>query len=69
MRTGEADALGEVREKMLHPRPSMAGTDPDPVAVIHAANVAYLEAYRRNARLMALLKQVARRIRREARAP
>jgi AcrR family transcriptional regulator len=31
----------------------------DPVAVIHAANVAYLEAYRRNARLMALLEQVA----------
>jgi hypothetical protein len=27
--------------------------------VIHAANVAYLEAYRRNARLMALMEQVA----------
>ena len=29
------------------------------MAVIHAADVAYLEAYRRNARLMALLEQVA----------
>jgi hypothetical protein len=29
------------------------------VAVIEAANRAYLEAYRRNARLMALLEQVA----------
>ena len=27
--------------------------------MIHAANVAYLEAYRRNARLMALMEQVA----------
>lgn len=55
---------------MLHPGPSLAGslgadTDADagpgadPVAAIRAANVAYLEAYRRNARLMALLEQVA----------
>jgi hypothetical protein len=51
--------LGEVEEEMLHPGPSLAGTGSDPVAVIHAANVAYLEAYRRNARLMALLEQVA----------
>ena len=29
------------------------------MAVIEAANLAYLEAYRRNARLMALLEQVA----------
>ena len=36
-----------------------AVTGSDAVAVIHAANVAYLEAYRRNARLMALLEQVA----------
>lgn len=33
--------------------------EPDPVATIAAANLAYLEAYRRNARLMALLEQVA----------
>jgi len=47
---------------MLHPGPSLAGNhggEADPVAMIHAANVAYLEAYRRNARLMALLEQVA----------
>ena len=49
---------------MLHPaawpRPWPALTaGSDPVAVIEAANVAYLDAYRRNARLMALLEQVA----------
>jgi AcrR family transcriptional regulator len=57
-----AAVLAEVGEEMLHPGPSLAGTregGADPVAVIHAANVAYLEAYRRNARLMALLEQVA----------
>ena len=57
-----AAVLGEVGEEMLHPGPSLAaapGDEADPVAVIHAANVAYLEAYRRNARLMALLEQVA----------
>ena len=57
-----AAVLGEVEEEMLHPGPSLAATsgdEADPVAVIHAANVAYLEAYRRNARLMALLEQVA----------
>ena len=54
-----AAVLGEVEEEMLHPGPSLAGTGTDPVAVIHAANVAYLEAYHRNARLMALLEQVA----------
>src|SRR6516164_9521616 len=57
-----AAVLGEVEEEMLHPGPSLAGSPggrTDPVAVIHAANVAYLEAYRRNARLMALLEQVA----------
>ena len=60
-----AAVLGEVGEEMLHPGPSLAGTpggqgdEADPVAVIHAANVAYLEAYRRNAKLMALLEQVA----------
>jgi AcrR family transcriptional regulator len=65
-----AAVLGEVEEEMLHPGPSLAGSlgpdtgsgtgvGTDPVAAIHAANVAYLEAYRRNARLMALLEQVA----------
>ncbi len=61
-----AAVLAEVGEEMLPPGPSLAesgpahtGAGPDPVAVIHAANVAYLEAYRRNARLMALMEQVA----------
>jgi AcrR family transcriptional regulator len=57
-----AAVLGEVGEEMLHPGPPLAGglgDGGDPVAAIHAANVAYLEAYRRNARLMALLEQVA----------
>ena len=54
-----AAVLGEVGEEMLHPGPSLAATGADPVAVIHAANVAYLEAYRRNGRLMALMEQVA----------
>jgi len=62
-----AAVFGEVGEEMLHPGPSLAGTgqaaeeeaDSNPVAVIHAANVAYLQAYRRNARLMALMEQVA----------
>ncbi len=54
-----AAVLAEAGEEMLHPGPSLAGTAADPVAVIHTANVAYLGAYRRNARLMALLEQVA----------
>lgn len=54
-----AAVLAEVEEEMLHPGPSLTWAGADPVAVIHAANVAYLEAYRRNARLMALLEQVA----------
>jgi AcrR family transcriptional regulator len=55
-----AAVLAEVGEEMLHPGPPLADfPDTDPVAVIHAANIAYLEAYRRNAQLMALLEQVA----------
>ena len=52
-----AAVMAEVEEEMLHPGPAL--TAGDPVAVIEAANRAYLEAYRRNARLMALLEQVA----------
>jgi AcrR family transcriptional regulator len=54
-----AAVMAEVEEEMLHPGPALNGADADPVAVIGAANRAYLEAYRRNARLMALLEQVA----------
>jgi AcrR family transcriptional regulator len=52
-----AAVMAEVEEEMLHPGPAL--TAGDPVAVIEAANRAYLEAYQRNARLMALLEQVA----------
>lgn len=44
---------------MLHPGMArVEGTD-DPYVVLEASNRAYLEAYRRNAKLMALLEQVA----------
>lgn len=49
--------LAELSEEMLHPRMDVAGDDP--VAVIEAANRAYLLAYRRNARIMALMEQMA----------
>ncbi len=54
-----AAVLAEVHEETLHPRledPVPAG---DPVAVIEASNRAYLKAYRRNAKLMGLMDQVA----------
>jgi AcrR family transcriptional regulator len=54
-----AAVMAEVEEEMLHPGPALTAAGADPVAVIEAANLAYLEAYRRNARLMALLEQVA----------
>jgi AcrR family transcriptional regulator len=49
----------EISEEMLHPRLHELADRDDPIAVIDAANRAYLLAYRRNARLMALLEQVA----------
>jgi AcrR family transcriptional regulator len=55
-----AAVMDDVNEEMLHPRLTTAATDrEDPIAVIEAANRAYLEAYRRNAKLMALMEQVA----------
>lgn len=55
-----AAVLAEVQEEMLHPGPPADGhSASDPAAAIEASNRAYLEAYRRNARLMALLEQVA----------
>jgi AcrR family transcriptional regulator len=54
-----AAVMAEVEEEMLHPGPALPAAGSDPAAVIEAANLAYLEAYRRNARLMALLEQVA----------
>jgi AcrR family transcriptional regulator len=51
--------VDEISEEMLHPRLHELADRDDPIAVIDAANRAYLAAYRRNARLMALLEQVA----------
>jgi AcrR family transcriptional regulator len=55
-----AAVVAEVSEEMLHPGPALAATaGTDPAAAIEAANLAYLEAYRRNARFMAVLEQVS----------
>lgn len=51
--------MAEVHEETLHPQLEDAVSPDDPVAVIEAANRAYLKAYRRNAKLMALMDQVA----------
>ncbi len=52
--------LEQLGDEMLHTplSPSMTDRD-DPAAVIESANRAYLEAYRRNAKLMGLLEQVS----------
>ncbi|NLU83085.1 TetR/AcrR family transcriptional regulator [Rhodococcus sp. HNM0569] len=54
-----AAVLEQAQEDMMHPGMPHVDADDDPVAIISASNRAYLEAYRRNARLMALLEQVA----------
>jgi AcrR family transcriptional regulator len=54
-----AAVLEEAQEEMLHPPMTEVGDKDDPVAVVAASNRAYFEAYRRNAKLMSLLEQVA----------
>lgn len=54
-----AAVLDEVQEEMLQPGATPTTDASDPADVIDRANRAYLEAYRRNARLMVLLEQVA----------
>ncbi|QWC86724.1 TetR/AcrR family transcriptional regulator [Nocardioidaceae bacterium] len=54
-----AAVLDAAREDMLHPGEAHVEDTDDPVAVIEASTRAYLEAYRRNARLMVLQEQVA----------
>jgi AcrR family transcriptional regulator len=54
-----AAVLEGVQEDMLHPGTDRVPDDADPYAVLAASNRAYLEAFRRNAKLMALLEQVA----------
>ncbi|HEX7322143.1 MAG TPA: TetR/AcrR family transcriptional regulator [Mycobacterium sp.] len=54
-----AAVLEQAQQDMLHPGMGRVDDADDPYAVLEASNRAYLEAYRRNARLMALLEQVA----------
>jgi AcrR family transcriptional regulator len=51
--------IAEVHEETLHQRVAAITDSDDPWDVIDAANRAYLEGYRRNARLMTLIEQVA----------
>ena len=51
--------LDDVTEEMLHPDMRDLEADARPAEVIAAANLAYLEAYERNADLMRLLEEVA----------
>lgn len=54
-----AAVLEVAQQEMLHPGMGRLPDSGDPYAVMEASNRAYLEAYRRNAKLMALLEQVA----------
>lgn len=54
-----AAVIGEVHEETLHPRIEVPRDADDPIAGIRAAHRSYLEAYSRNARLMALLEQAS----------
>ena len=47
------------KNDMLHPGMEHVDTLDDPAAIIEASNRAYLESYRRNAKLMQLLEQAA----------
>lgn len=61
--TGKEEIFAAVMEatknEMLHPGMEHVDEVDDPAAIIEASNRAYLETYRRNARLMQLLEQVA----------
>ncbi|GAB90085.1 TetR/AcrR family transcriptional regulator [Gordonia rhizosphera] len=50
--------FAQAHEDMLHPGFPHVASDDDPVAVLEAANRAYFEAYKRNARLRLVLEQV-----------
>lgn len=52
--------LEAAQHDMLHPgMPRLSADEASPVAVIEASNRAYFEAYKRNAKLMLILDQVA----------
>lgn len=54
-----AGVLEQAQQDMMHPGMGRVNGTDDPYAVLEASNRAYLEAYRRNAKLMGLLEQVA----------
>lgn len=54
-----AAVLEDAQRDMMHPGMGRLHDTDDPYAVLEASNRAYLEAYRRNAKLMELLEQVA----------
>lgn len=54
-----AAVLEQAQQDMMHPGMGRVGGTDDPYAALEASNRAYLEAYRRNAKLMGLLEQVA----------
>lgn len=51
--------IEEAEDEMLHPGVHNAVEEDDPRTMIELSNRAYLESYRRNAKLMRLLEQVA----------
>jgi AcrR family transcriptional regulator len=54
-----AAVLEQAQQDMMHPGMDRVNDADDPYSVLEASNRAYLEAYRRNAKLMGLLEQVA----------
>ncbi|WP_072750869.1 TetR/AcrR family transcriptional regulator [Rhodococcus maanshanensis] len=54
-----AAVLELAQEDMMHPGMPHVEAEDDPAAIIAASNRAYFEAYKRNAKLMGLLEQVA----------
>ncbi|MGY0503023.1 TetR/AcrR family transcriptional regulator [Nocardia sp. FBN12] len=54
-----AAILEHAQEDMMHPGMEHVAGDNDPVSIVEASNLAYFEAYKRNAKLMGLLEQVA----------
>lgn len=54
-----AAVLEIAQEDMMHPGMPHVADEDDPAAIVEASNRAYFEAYRRNAKLMGLLEQVA----------
>ncbi|WP_280218632.1 TetR/AcrR family transcriptional regulator [Nocardia neocaledoniensis] len=54
-----AAILEHAQEDMMHPGMEHVAGEDDPASIIEASNMAYFEAYRRNAKLMGLLEQVA----------